>query len=101
MDRQLQDTGQNLLLKLFQVTNGLAVNSFTASGVVVKEEMDEKPNFLSELTPHPPSSNTLTLSDKTNNNKTDFSSILPDTPVESNNNQLEHFVSVNPGFQVY
>lgn len=67
-------------------SNGLAVNSFTASGVVVKQEMEEKPSFLSEI-----------VDDK--GTKTDFGSVLPDA---SNGNQLGHFVSVTPsqGFQI-
>ena len=81
-----------------KVSNGLEVNSFTASGVVVKEELDEKPSFLSELSPVTPAP---TGSDKTN--KTDFVNLLQDTGstgTSTNNNQLGHFVSVNPGFQV-
>ena len=67
-------------------SNGLAVNSFTASGVVVKQEMEEKPSFLSDI-----------VDDK--GTKTDFDSVLPDAP---NDNQLGHFVSVTPsqGFQI-
>ena len=76
----------------------MEVNSFTASGVVVKEELDEKPNFLSELSPVAPAPG----SDKTN--KTDFVNLLSETEGaggnSGNNNQLGHFVSVNPGFQV-
>ena len=67
-------------------SNGLAVNSFTASGVVVKQEMEEKPSFLSDI-----------VDDKAT--RTDFGSVLPDAP---NSNQLGHFVSVTPsqGFQI-
>ena len=88
------DSENNLLnsISFNKVTNGLAVNSFTASGVVVKEELEEKPNFLNDL-----------VDDKTLKN--DYSNLLqesanqPSTNV-NNNNQLGHFVSVNPGFQV-
>jgi len=93
------DSENNLLnsISFNKVTNGLEVNSFTASGVVVKEELDEKPSFLSELSPVTPAP---TGSDKTN--KTDFVNLLQDTGstgTSTNNNQLGHFVSVNPGFQ--
>ena len=91
------DSENNLLnsISFNKVTNGLAVNSFTASGVVVKEEMEEKPSFLSDL-----------VDDK--NLKSDFGNLLqePSSQANSNNNnnnnnnQLGHFVSVNPGFQV-
>ena len=78
----------------------MEVNSFTASGVVVKEELDEKPNFLSELSPVTPAP--TAAGDKTN--KTDFVNLLSETAGtggnSGNNNQLGHFVSVNPGFQV-
>ena len=93
------DSENNLLnsISFNKVTNGLAVNSFTASGVVVKEELEEKPSFLSDL-----------VDDK--NLKADFGSLLSEpssqqvnpttTTNNNNNNQLGHFVSVNPGFQV-
>lgn len=87
------DSENNLLnsISFNKVTNGLAVNSFTASGVVVKEEMEEKPNFLNDL-----------VDDKSLKN--DYSSLLQETPAQTNssnnNNQLGHFVNVNPGFQV-
>ena len=92
------DSENNLLnsISFNKVTNGLAVNSFTASGVVVKEELEEKPSFLSDL-----------VDDK--NLKSDFGTLLQETNSQTNsnnnnnnnnNNQLGHFVSVNPGFQV-
>ena len=67
-------------------SSGLAVNSFTASGVVVKEEMEEKPGFLTEV-----------VEDKTGA-KTDFTS----SSSSSSGDQLGHFVSVTPqqGFQI-
>ena len=87
------DSENNLLnsISFNKVTNGLAVNSFTASGVVVKEELEEKPSFLTDL-----------VDDK--NLKSDYGNLLsePSSQASSNNNnnQLGHFVSVNPGFQV-
>lgn len=88
------DSENNLLnsISFNKVTNGLAVNSFTASGVVVKEELEEKPSFLNDL-----------VDDKTMKN--DYTNLLQETTTQSssnvnNNNQLGHFVSVNPGFQV-
>ena len=92
------DSENNLLnsISFNKVTNGLAVNSFTASGVVVKEEMEEKPSFLNDL-----------VDDK--NLKNDYTSLLQEPTTQANNNvnnnnnnnsQLGHFVNVNPGFQV-
>lgn len=88
------DSENNLLnsISFNKVTNGLAVNSFTASGVVVKEELEEKPSFLNDL-----------VDDKTMKN--DYTNLLQETTTQTssnvnNNNQLGHFVSVNPGFQI-
>ena len=74
-------------LNLWAKSGGLVVNSLTASGVEVKQEPEEKPP----------------LSDQAADmrqvlNKASFNHSLSTNSI--NNNQLGHFVSVNPGYQV-
>jgi len=96
------DSENNLLnsISLNKINNGLVVNSFTASGVVVKEEPDEKPNFLNDFV----DKQNFNLDGKPcqlGDNKTSYSMIANGTNTnQANNNQLGHFVSVNPGYQI-
>ena len=82
------------------MNNGLVVNSFTASGVVVKEEPDEKPNFLNDFV----DKQNFNLDGKNlqlGDNKSSYNMLANGTSTnQANNNQLGHFVSVNPGYQV-
>jgi hypothetical protein len=95
------DSENNLLnsISLNKINNGLVVNSFTASGVVVKEEPDEKPNFLTEFV----EKQNFNLDGKNlqlGDNKSSYNMIANGTTNQANNNQLGHFVSVNPGYQI-
>ena len=96
------DSENNLLnsISLNKMNNGLVVNSFTASGVVVKEEPDEKPNFLNDFV----DKQNFNLDGKNlqlGDNKSSYNMLANGTSTnQANNNQLGHFVSVNPGYQV-
>ena len=76
-------------LNLWGKSGGLVVNSLTASGVEVKQEPEEKPT-MSEERQYDQSELRQALK------QANFS--LSSNSV--NNNQLSHFVSVNPGYQV-
>ena len=67
----------------------MAVNSFTASGVVVKEELDEKPSLLPPVEAGAGDKEAKTAS---------LDTLLQ--AGEADTGQLGHFVSVNQGFQV-
>ena len=69
--------------------SSLAVNSFTASGVVVKEELDEKPSLLPPVEAGAGDKEAKTAS---------LDTLLQ--AGEADTGQLGHFVSVNQGFQV-
>jgi len=96
------DSENNLLnsISLNKMGNGLVVNSFTASGVVVKEEPDEKPNFLNDFV----DKQNFNLDGKNlqlGDSKTSYSLLANGTTNnQNNNNQLGHFVAVNPGYQI-
>jgi len=96
------DSENNLLnsISLNKMNNGLVVNSFTASGVVVKEEPDEKPNFLNDFV----DKQNFNLDGKNlqlGDNKSSYNMLANGTSTnQANNNQLGHFVSVNPGYQI-
>lgn len=96
------DSENNLLnsISLNKMNNGLVVNSFTASGVVVKEEPDEKPNFLNDFV----DKQNFNLDGKNlqlGDNKSSYNMLANGTSTnQANNNQLGHFVAVNPGYQI-
>ena len=76
-------------LNLWGKSGGLVVNSLTASGVEVKQEPEEKPS----------------MSEERQYDHTDLRQALKQANFNLssnsvNNNQLSHFMSVNPGYQV-
>ena len=76
-------------LNLWGKSGGLVVNSLTASGVEVKQEPEEKPS----------------MSEERQYDHTDLRQALKQANFNLssnsvNNNQLNHFMSVNPGYQV-
>ena len=74
------------ILFYVQVGNSLEVNRFTASGVVVKEELDEKPDMGS--------------GDKTKKTDNPLQQAADSGPNAQSTNQFGHFVAVNSDFQV-
>ena len=83
-------------LNLWPKSGGLVVNSLTASGVEVKQEPEEKPAMQEDRQfDH---SDLRQILSKTSFSLTGGVNALSSNSV--NNNQLGHFVSVNPGYQV-
>ena len=83
--RRKRDSENNLLSVPSLNRPTLAVNSLTASGVIVKEEMDEKPQV----------HESFSLGDGVL-----ASGVTGPGTNQANNNQLGHFVSVEAGYQI-
>ena len=83
--RRKRDSENNLLSVPSLNRPALAVNSLTASGVIVKEEMDEKPQV----------HESFSLGDGVM-----ASGVTGPGTNQANNNQLGHFVSVEAGYQI-
>ena len=98
----VQTTSKNINMtsqesvNLWAKSGGLVVNSLTASGVEVKQEPEEKPALQDDQLEQ---ADLRTLLSKTSFNLTSTINTLSSNTV--NNNQLGHFVSLNPGYQVY
>ena len=80
--RRKRDSENNLVSVASLNRPGLPVNSLTASGVIVKEELEEKPQLHESFSL---GEGVMASGVATN---------------QANNNQLGHFVSVNPGYQI-
>jgi len=84
---------------LWAKSGGLVVNSLTASGVEVKQEPEEKPVLQEDQSGQQHEQSDLrALLNKTSFDISSTINTLSSNTV--NNNQLGHFVAVNPGYQV-
>ena len=78
-----------------KIKDNLVVNSLTASGVVIKEEFEEKHNILSELVEKQNFQLDGKPLEEIHDVKSDYNSLLSEEK-----HGTEHFVSVEPNYQI-